>query len=56
MLACCKNCARGQKAQHSACNAQCAAGQAASINDSCTLYSCIIYTTQVYVIIMFMEI
>ena len=36
MLACCKNCAYGHKARHSARNAQCAAGQAASINDLCS--------------------
>ena len=33
MLACCKKCAYGYKVQHGAYNAQCAAGQAASIND-----------------------
>lgn len=49
MLAHCKNCAYGHKAQHSACEAQCASGQAASRNDLCSLYN---YT----LIIMFREI
>lgn len=45
----CKNCAYGHKEQHSACDAQCASGQAASRNDWCSLYN---YT----LIIMFQKI
>ena len=39
MPAGCKNCAYGHKAQHSACDAQCASGQAPSRNNVCSLYN-----------------